>query len=299
MVTNSMNPFDDDNEEWNSSYDSSSFAKKARSFAPASTARTYRNTSTHRHVHNPSSSNQKTPLWMARPVEWPLVNSLPAITYNKLLRASKQTSHTSKKLPFGGSNQDDGIPKSSSPMDNASLTTAVGKSSNAENNDSASSTGYFPGLSGMMGRVFTSNAAGMNASTAGKNVNAEDDSLNMRPRALKSPRHGCVAAFNGWIVAGIDLNVCIIEYNQSPLYIACWKGNIRLVNLLLSWNAISEKHFIANGKMTIFNVAKENNHLDTYRLLQEFFNSASLPKYSHYIAGPTLRERLNLPSCPK
>ena len=101
------------------------------------------------------------------------------------------------------------------------------------------------------------------------------------------------------LIAGIDLNACINEYNQSPLYIACWKGNIRLVNLLLSWNAISEKHFIANGNMTIFNVAKENNHLDTYRLLEEFFTSTSLPKYSHYIAAPTLRERLNLPSCPK
>ena len=182
MVTNSINPFDDDNDEWNSPYNSGSFSKidgkrdqmsnrfsgAAHTFATASAARTYRNTNTHRHAHNPGSSNQKTPLWMARPVEWPLVNSLPASTYNKLLRSSKQSSHTSKKLPFGGSNQDDGFPKSSSPMDNNSLTNAVGKSSNAENNDSASSTGYFPGLSGMMGRVFTSNAAGMNASSSGK-----------------------------------------------------------------------------------------------------------------------------------
>ena len=45
-------------------------------------------------------------------------------------------------------------------------------------------------------------------------VNAEDDSLNVRPRALKSPRHGCVAASNGWIVACMD---CTMNHNMRLL----------------------------------------------------------------------------------
>jgi hypothetical protein len=69
---------------------------------------------------------------------------------------------------------------------------------------------------------------------------------------------------------GIDVNMTN-EYNQTPLYIACWKNHIELVQLLLEWGANANIH--ANGSLSALNVAIENGHNEVAQLLHQFHNS--------------------------
>lgn len=231
-MSNSTNPFDEDNDDWMTSYSSGGNGKPEIRNAPtksssvSSTAPSNRRISSandeehyfassctssyyHPHYHSNSSNSQhKSPLWMARTVEWPLVNSLPSTMYTKLLRASKLMTNN-KKLPFGSSTVNQNISPEDGGVSSVTFTenSTIGAGAVGSDNDNVSSGGYFPGLSGMMGRVFTATGSGTNNSSTGRDeVISEEDDLNIRPRALKSPQHGCVAASNGWVVACMDCN---------------------------------------------------------------------------------------------
>ena len=66
---------------------------------------------------------------------------------------------------------------------------------------------------------------------------------------------------------GIDVNKPN-EYNQTPLYIACWKNHVDLVELFLQWGA--DLTINANGLLSPRNVAVENNHTDVVKVLDKY-----------------------------
>jgi hypothetical protein len=70
--------------------------------------------------------------------------------------------------------------------------------------------------------------------------------------------HGC-------LVAGVDVNAQN-EYGQTPLYLAAWRGNGPLVQLLLEYGA--DPTVAASGGMsTIQSVCEANGHFDVLKIL--------------------------------
>ena len=57
------------------------------------------------------------------------------------------------------------------------------------------------------------------------------------------------------LVAGVDVNMTN-EYHQSALYLACWRGHVDIVRLLLDWGA--DPMIQANGGMSCYNALKAN-----------------------------------------
>lgn len=74
--------------------------------------------------------------------------------------------------------------------------------------------------------------------------------------------HHCRACLEG----GVDVNMTN-EYNQTPLYIACWKNHVDIVRLLLDWGADTNIH--ANGLLSVTNVARENNNDEVLQVFNE------------------------------
>ena len=66
--------------------------------------------------------------------------------------------------------------------------------------------------------------------------------------------------------AGVDVNMTN-EYNQTPLYLACWRGHVDIIRLLLCWGADSSVH--ANGGMSCYN-ALQANGVDDLDLISLF-----------------------------
>ena len=82
-------------------------------------------------------------------------------------------------------------------------------------------------------------------------------------RAILSSPH-LVAAY---LEAGIDVNIKNV-YGQTPLYIACWKGKLKTVKLLLDYDA--DPTVIANGGSTCYTVAKKFLRIDVLELLKRY-----------------------------
>ena len=66
--------------------------------------------------------------------------------------------------------------------------------------------------------------------------------------------------------AGVDVNMTN-EYHQTPLYLACWRGHVDIILLLLSWGA--DPSIQANGGMSCYN-ALQANEVDNLGLLSSF-----------------------------
>ena len=63
---------------------------------------------------------------------------------------------------------------------------------------------------------------------------------------------GAVHHCRACLESGIDVNMTN-EYKQTPLYIACWRSHVDVVNLLLDWGA--DMSLCANGSMSVMNIA--------------------------------------------
>ena len=86
---------------------------------------------------------------------------------------------------------------------------------------------------------------------------------------------------------GVDINMTN-EYNQTPLYIACWKNHIDIVRLLLEWGA--DIHRCANGELSVLNVAIANGHDEIVDILNE--ELLSKPKDESCVSS--LKEIMNI-----
>ncbi len=92
--------------------------------------------------------------------------------------------------------------------------------------------------------------------------------------------HHCRACLE----AGVNINMTN-EYNQTPLYLACWKNHVDLVEMFLQWGA--DHSIDANGMMSPWNVAEENNHSGVVQVLQKYSSNTNLHTKS-------LRERIGI-----
>ena len=70
-----------------------------------------------------------------------------------------------------------------------------------------------------------------------------------------------------YLYAGVDINIQN-EYGQAPLYLACWKGSITIVRLLLDYGANSA--LPSNGGSTCFDIANRYRRMKVLHLLQEY-----------------------------
>ena len=70
-----------------------------------------------------------------------------------------------------------------------------------------------------------------------------------------------------YLYAGVDINIQN-EYGQAPLYLACWKGSITIVRLLLDYGADSV--LPSNGRSTCFDIANRYRRMKVLHLLQEY-----------------------------
>ena len=82
-------------------------------------------------------------------------------------------------------------------------------------------------------------------------------------KAVLSSPH-LVAAY---LKAGIDVNVTN-DYGQTPLYIACWRGSLIVVQWLLDYGA--DIAIAANGGSTCYSVAKKFSRIDILHLLERY-----------------------------
>ena len=80
-----------------------------------------------------------------------------------------------------------------------------------------------------------------------------------------------------YLDAGIDVNMKNI-YGQTPLYLACWKGSVIVVEWLLEYGANFKIN--ANGGSTCWGVAKSYGRVDVMELLERYENVASLYQHS-------------------
>jgi Pep3/Vps18/deep orange family len=172
----SNNPFDDDGSD--------------RLSAPTTGTRTHSPLPRSSAVMIASNSLNESPIWAARHVEWPLPSSISAAQFQKLVKASRQSAQVLGIVYKGSSDKmDDGsaAPRSSKTTDTATTTT----------------TGSFQQIpaqqhsdnlfAGFMNRVL------QHPPVVDNNANEPVENAFVRP-----PRAGCVAAANGWIVAGVD-----------------------------------------------------------------------------------------------
>jgi len=70
-----------------------------------------------------------------------------------------------------------------------------------------------------------------------------------------------------YLYAGVDIDIQN-EYGQTPLYLACWKGSITIVRLLLDYGADSA--LPSNGGSTCFDIANRYRRMKVLQLLQEY-----------------------------
>ena len=87
-----------------------------------------------------------------------------------------------------------------------------------------------------------------------------------RDRCYRFVIAGDVHSVRCVLEAGVDVNMTN-EYNQTPLYLACWRGHVDIIRLLLSWGADPSVH--ANGGMSCYN-ALQANGVDDLDLLSLF-----------------------------
>ena len=71
----------------------------------------------------------------------------------------------------------------------------------------------------------------------------------------------------GYLDAGYDVNIQN-EYGQTPLYLACWKGSVMVVQCLLDYGA--DVSIAANGGSSCYSVAKKYDREDVLRLLERY-----------------------------
>lgn len=69
-----------------------------------------------------------------------------------------------------------------------------------------------------------------------------------------------------YLYAGVDINIQN-EYGQTPLYLACWKGSITIVRLLLDYGADSALQ--SNGGSTCSDIANKYQRMKILHLLEE------------------------------
>ena len=86
--------------------------------------------------------------------------------------------------------------------------------------------------------------------------------------------------------AGVDVNMTN-EYHQTALYLACWRGHVDIIHLLLSWGA--DPSIQANGGMSCYNTLKANK-VDNLDLLSPF----GARWESDLTKSPSLKDRLLL-----
>ena len=84
--------------------------------------------------------------------------------------------------------------------------------------------------------------------------------------------------------AGVDVNMTN-EYNQTPLYLACWRGHTEIIRLLLNWGA--DPTIRANGGMSCVNALKANGCYYDVSLLDSLLDHER-------IRSPPLKDRLML-----
>ena len=101
---------------------------------------------------------------------------------------------------------------------------------------------------------------------------------------LSAITRGSERYVRGCLEFGVDID-STNEYGQSSLYIAAWRGNLKVVKMLLSYGAnIWQK---ANGDLTIFDVAKSNNHNDILDLLNTYIK-VGVKRSSHSVNASKL-----------
>lgn len=70
-----------------------------------------------------------------------------------------------------------------------------------------------------------------------------------------------------YLYAGVDINIQN-EYGQTPLYLACWKGSITIVRLLLDYGANCA--LPSHGGSTCFDIANRYQRMKVLHLLEEY-----------------------------
>lgn len=96
------------------------------------------------------------------------------------------------------------------------------------------------------------------------------------------------------IEEGVDINMSN-EYNQTPLYIACWRNHVELVKLLLDWGASA--NIYANGKLSMLNVAVENGNHEIVQMIKGSITldeTTSVRDMIHRVAKKADEERSQL-----
>jgi Ankyrin repeats (many copies)/2OG-Fe(II) oxygenase superfamily len=74
----------------------------------------------------------------------------------------------------------------------------------------------------------------------------------------------------GCLVAGVNVN-WTNEYGQTPLYLAAWRGNSQMVDLLLHYGA--DPWISANGGSTVHSICAWHGHSQCVALLEEYLES--------------------------
>ena len=83
----------------------------------------------------------------------------------------------------------------------------------------------------------------------------------------------------GCLWAGVDVN-WTNEYGQTAIYIAAWRGNVDMVELLLQFGA--DPYVISNGGSSVFSVCVANHHEDVCRLLNGMAHGDASSKMSNH-----------------